>query len=120
VTLPAWVKGTAMLAVTFAAGALAGVGYERRRPPTHQEGMDAHHVLRRLRDQLGLDSAQENAIATILARRQRMVDSTWHAMQPHVHATMDSTLQEVLGVLRPDQAAKYEKMVEAMHPRTPR
>jgi len=37
-----------------------------------------------------------------------------------VHATMDSTLQEVLGVLRPDQAAKYEKMVEAMHPRTPR
>ena len=74
--------------------------------------------MHRLKDELGLDSAQEKAIAAILARRQGAVDSTWHVLQPHVRATLDSTLREIVGVLRPDQAAKYRKMVETMHPGT--
>ena len=73
-------------------------------------------MLRHLTDQLGLDSAQQTAVALILARRQGTVDSTWHALQPHVRATMDSTLREILDVLRPEQAAKYRKLVETMHP----
>ena len=77
--------------------------------------MAPHHLTRRLKEELALDPAQEQAIAAILARRQGAVDSTWHAMQPHVHATLDSTLREILGVLRPDQSAKYRKMVESMH-----
>jgi hypothetical protein len=117
VTIPVWVKGTLLLAVTLAAGVVIGVGYERRRAPAHDPAvMDSHHVMQRLRHHLGLDSAQQQAIAAILARRQGTVDSTWHAMQPHVRATLDSTLQEIVGVLRPDQVAKYRKMVEAMHP----
>lgn len=105
-----------MLAVTLAAGVVIGVGYERRRTPAHEgAGMDSHHVMHRLKDDLGLDSAQQKAIAVIFARRQGAVDSTWHAVQPHVRATLDSTLQEIVEVLRPDQAAKYRKMVEAVH-----
>ena len=69
--LPVRVKGTVILGLTFTAGILAGVTYERRGPPAHHEsGIDAQHVLRRLRDQLGLDSTQESAVAAILARRQ--------------------------------------------------
>jgi hypothetical protein len=103
--------------VTLAAGVVIGVGYERRRTPAHDAaGMDSHHVMQRLRHYLALDTAQQKAIAVILARRQGTVDSTWHAMRPHVNATLDSTLQEIVGVLRPDQVAKYRKMVEAMHP----
>lgn len=118
-TVPAWVKGTLLLAVTFTAGVVTGVGYERRHTPAHGAARtDAHHVMRRLTDELGLDSAQGQAIAAILARRQGTVDSTWHAMQPHVHAALDSTLQEILGVLRPEQVAKFRKMVDAMHPGT--
>lgn len=119
-TVPAWVKGMLVLAVTLTAGVVIGVGYERRRPPAHDAGgMGAHHVMHRLQDDLGLDSAQHEAIAAILARRQGAVDSTWHAMRPHVRATLDSTLQEIVAVLRPDQVAKYRRMVEAMHPRMP-
>ena len=116
-TVPAWLKGSILLAVVFAAGIAIGAGFERRRAPDHGPArMDSHHLMQRLRDDLALDSAQEQAISLILARRQRTIDSTWHMVQPHVHATMDSTLQEVVNVLRPEQAAKYGKLMTAMHP----
>jgi hypothetical protein len=121
VTMPVWLRGTLLLALTFTAGVATGVGYERRRMPAHEAArMDSRHVLLRLKQHLDLDSAQQQAIAAILARRQGTVDSTWHALQPHVDAALDSTLREVLRVLRPDQAAKHRKMMEARHPRTPR
>lgn len=119
-TVPAWVKGALLLTVTLSAGIAIGVGYERRRAPAHDSArMGAHHLLHRLAGDLGLDSAQHQAIAAIFARRQGTVDSTWHAMQPHVRATLDSTLREIALVLRPDQAAKYRRMVETVHPRLP-
>ena len=120
-TVPAWAKGVVLLAVTLTAGVAIGVGYERRRASAHDSvRIDAHHVMHRLKDDLGLDSAQQKAITAILHRRQGSVDSTWHAMQPRLHATLDSTQQEIMGVLRPDQVAKYRKLVNAAHPRTPR
>ena len=116
-TAPAWVRGALLLAVTFSAGVSVGVSYQRRSAPAHEAaGRNSHHVMQRLRHHLGLDSAQYTAIAAILARRQGTVDSTWHAMQPRVHATLDSALQEIVGVLRPDQLARHRKMLEAMHP----
>lgn len=115
-TVPPWVKGTLLLAATLAAGVVIGVGYERRRAPSHEASAIAtHHVMRRLGHELGLDSAQHRAIAEIFARRQGVVDSTWQVVQPHVRATMDSTLREIVGVLRPDQVAKYRRIVETRH-----
>lgn len=108
-------KGTFLLALTLVTGIAIGAGYERRRAPSH-EAAGPHHMLGRLKDQLDLDSAQESAIGAILARRQSVVDSTWHVLQPHVRATMDSTLREIVGVLRPEQAAKYRQMVGKLHP----
>lgn len=113
--MPAWLKGTVLLALTLAAGIAIGMGYERRRMPSH-EPSESHHMLEGLRQRLKLDSTQVTAIAAILARRQGVVDSTWHVLQPHVRATMDSTLREIMGVLRPDQAAKYREMVGKRHP----
>lgn len=118
-TVPVWLKGTSLLAVTLIAGVIIGVGYERHRTPAHHaDGTDSHHLMRHLNDYLDLDSAQHKAIARILARRQAAVDSTWHTMQPHVRATLDSTLREIAGVLRPDQMAKFRKIVETRHPGT--
>jgi len=113
-TVPTWVKATLLLAMTMGAGVVTGVVYERNRATEHRAGMD--HLLDRLTHQLNLDSAQRASVAAILARRQGAVDSTWHALQPHVRATLDSTLREIVDVLRPDQAATYRKMVESMHP----
>ena len=120
-TVPAWVKGALLLAITLAAGIAIGIGYERRRAPAHEaSAMQSHDVLHRITHELELDSTQREAIAAILARRQGTVDSTWHAMRPHVRATLDSTLAEIVGILRPDQVARYREMIEARHPPTPR
>jgi hypothetical protein len=115
--VPVWVKATVMLVVTFAAGVAIGVAYERSRTPMH-EMTGTHHMMQRLTNDLGLDPAQQQSIAAIFARRQATIDSTWHELQPHVRAAMDSTLREIVDVLRPEQAAKYRKLVETRHPGT--
>ena len=114
-TLPAWAKGTFLLALTLATGIALGVAYEQRRTSSHSRS-EPHHMLDRLNDQLGLDSEQRAAIAAIFARRQHSVDSTWHELQPHVRATMDSTLREVSAVLRPEQVVKFRGMIGRLHP----
>jgi hypothetical protein len=116
-SMPAWAKGTLVLVVTFAAGLAAGLSYNRHRPPEHRPpGNAAEHLTQRLHEELALDSAQQAAVAAIFARRQSVVDSTWHVMRPLVHATLDSTLREVAGVLRPEQLARYREMMGRMHP----
>lgn len=116
-TVPAWVRGMLVLLVTLAAGIVLGVSIERRRVPRHEAGGgDPHHLIRRLNERLQFDSVQYVAVSAILARRQGAIDSTWRAMRPRMHATLDSTLREIAGVLRPDQLAKYRRMVQAMHP----
>jgi hypothetical protein len=115
--MSARVKGMLLLGTTLLAGVLIGMSYERHRAPAHGDTQArAHHLMHRFDQELGLDSAQHAAITAILARRQGTVDSTWHAVRPHVRATLNATLQEIAGVLKPDQAAKYRKMVEVMHP----
>ena len=116
-TIPTWAKGTLLLAVTFAGGVVIGVSYERQQVSVHGPvGLDAHDALHRLAGDLNLDPAQQQAITEIFSRHQKEVDATWRAMQPHVRATLDSTHQEVLSVLRPEQAAKFRTMMETMHP----
>jgi hypothetical protein len=115
--VPAWMRGSLLLALTLAAGFALGVAYERYLPAAHEPvGMGAREVMHHFTRELDLDSAQQATIAQILARRQGEVDSTWHAVQPRVRATLDLTQQEIAGVLRPDQLAKFRRMLEAQHP----
>jgi hypothetical protein len=117
VTIPSWVRGTLLLAATFAGGVAAGVGYERRHLPAHEAvGSDAHEAMHRLVRDLDLDSAQQQAISEVIARHQKDVDATWHAMQPHVRATLESTHEEIAGILRPEQAVKFRRLIQTMHP----
>jgi hypothetical protein len=105
-----------LLAIVFAAGVMAGVAYDRRQASGHDSlAVDTHDVMHHLARELDLDAAQQQAIAEILARRQREVDSTWHEVEPHVRATLDSTQQEIARVLRADQLSKYQEMTAAAH-----
>lgn len=115
--VPAWVKGTLLLAMTLVAGVAIGVAYERHRTAAHEGvAMEAHDAMHRFTRALDLDAAQQAAIAQILARHQGELDSAWHAVRPHVRATLDSAHQEIVGVLRPDQVVRYRQMMEAAHP----
>ena len=114
---PAQLKGTLLLVVTFAGGLAAGIYYERRHAPAPPAvALSAHDAMHRLVRDLDLDSAQQQAISEIIARHQKDVDATWHAMQPHVRSTLESLHNEVAAVLQPEQAVKFRKMMETMHP----
>jgi hypothetical protein len=111
-----WMRGSLLLALTLAAGFALGVAYERYRPAAHEPvGMGAREVMHHFTRELDLDLAQQATIAQILARRQGEVDSTWHAVQPRVRATLDLTQKEIAEVLRPDQLEKYKRLMEAQH-----
>lgn len=114
--MPAWLRATLLLCVTLIAGVALGVGYERRRGMTHDMSSGhAEHMIQQITRDLDLDSIQRDTVAKIFARRQSAIDSAWSAVQPRVHASIDSTLREIAGVLRPDQLAKYRRMVEGRH-----
>jgi hypothetical protein len=117
VSLPAGVRAALVLAVTLAAGIAVGVAYERHRAATQQPiRMEAHDAMHHFARELHLDAAQQAAVAQILARHQGEIDSTWHTVQPHVRSTLDSTMQEIAGVLRPDQLPRFRTMTERAHP----
>lgn len=116
-SVPAWARGSLLLALTFVAGLAIGAGYERRhlgQPAT--VSVEAHDVMQRLTGNLDLDSTQQQAIAAVLARHQSEVDSTWHAMQPHLRADLDSMQQEIGALLRPDQLRRFQDMLRGAHP----
>src|SRR5262249_9302668 len=105
-----------LLAIAFASGTVVGVTYERRQATSSGSAIiSTHDAMHHLERELDLDPVQRQAISEILARHQGEVDATWHAVQPRVRATLDSTSQEILTVLRPDQAVKYRQMTERTH-----
>jgi hypothetical protein len=117
--LQAWVRGTILLVATFAGGVAAGIGYERQQSARDHRAMSpsSHDALHRLSVELSLDADQRRAISEIFARHQKDIDSTWHALQPHVRAAMDATHHEVLAILKPGQAGKFKQLVGTMHSR---
>jgi Spy/CpxP family protein refolding chaperone len=109
--VPVAVKGSLLLVLVFTAGVASGVLYERRQErPHHAVPGDVHDLLENLTRELDLTATQQQLIDQILARHQRDVDSNWHAMRPRVHAALDATVQEIVAVLTPEQAAKFRKL----------
>src|SRR5262249_36625104 len=115
-TVPSSVRGTLLLVLVFIAGVAAGIVYERQQNYAHENGpADAHTLLHRLAGELQLSPSQQDAINQILARHQKDVQSTWHDMQPRVHAALDAAEQEIVGVLTPEQAARFRQLAGMHH-----
>src|SRR5262245_7079841 len=115
-TLPLALRGTLLLVLVFAAGAASGIIYEGRDVGRHHAvPADTHDVLHGLTAELELTVAQQEAINRILVRHQQDVDATWHTMQPRVHAALDAAIEEIVGVLTPEQAAKFRKQMPPRH-----
>jgi len=112
-----WIALVLLLVVTLAAG--FGLGYVHARHHTEVRvlpAIDLRHLMHRLEHQLDLDSAQSAQIAVILARRQVVIDSLWGTLRPLVRGALDTTLIEMIAVLREDQKAKMRGMVAELHP----
>ena len=114
----AWVRGAFLLVIVLAAGVALGIWYERHALASAAAGspMEPARMMEVFDRELGLDSAQHAGVARVLAQRQAQIDSAWSALRPAVRAAVDSTQMEIAILLRPDQRAKFMKLLSVSHP----
>lgn len=115
-----------VLIVTFVAGALMGVAFERvlaADPPVRVERdarADRDGGKNRdddrspfapdgpLDQRLDLSAEQHARIDSLLARQRERYDSIMHSMRPVLRATYDSTNAAIRSVLTPEQQTEFE------------
>src|SRR5262249_53360590 len=115
-TVPTAVRGALLLVLVFVGGVASGILFERQQSPRHDSASaDTHTLLRRLATELDLTPAQQETIDQILVRPQKDRESTWHEMQPRVHAALDAAEKEIVTVLTPEQAAKFRQLTGRHH-----
>lgn len=115
-------RATISLIAVLVLGVAVGVGGDRlwlmRMQPASMSAsmaMEPASLVREMDRRLELDSAQHTAIAAILARHQRVVDSMWARIRPALHAGIDSSQREILDVLHPDQRGPYLSWLATAH-----
>ena len=113
-------RATISLIAALVLGAATGVGGDRlwlmrTTPASMSMSMEPSSLVKEMDRRLDLDSAQHTAIAAILARHQKVVDSMWARLRPALHAGIDSSQREILGVLHPDQRGPYLSWLAAAH-----
>ena len=112
-----WVALVLMILVTLSAGFGLGLFYARQHVEVRVlPAINLAHLMHRLKHQLALDSVQSAQIEVILARRQVAIDSLWGTLRPQVRGALDTTLIEMIAVLRDDQKVKLRGMIAELHP----
>jgi hypothetical protein len=112
-----WIALVLLLLVTLSAGFGLGIVYDRHHVQVRVlPAINLAHLTHRLQHQLELDSAQSAQVAVILARRQIAIDSLWGTLRPQVRGALDTTLIELIAVLRDDQKEKLRGFIAEMHP----
>jgi Spy/CpxP family protein refolding chaperone len=119
--------GTALLLVTFVAGALAGAATERvtRADDTAHPQPRATNQMRgglsrlladeQFAQQLALTAEQRAAIKTILERRDREAKNFWSQAEPRLKSLGEATKAEIKQVLTPEQVTSLETEMAKRH-----
>src|SRR5574341_2333423 len=112
----------ALLAAVFAAGAVAGWGFQAWADSRHGErrgggarGPDA--IVDYLSRELTLTPAQRGSVRGIFARHKPEMDGLWQAVHPRFDSIRMMTRAEINAQLTPEQQARYRRLIEAMDQR---
>jgi Spy/CpxP family protein refolding chaperone len=99
-------------AALFAAGAFAGVAWERARTaqPKLRIQVDRGDARIESFEELGLTDAQRRRIEQVFARAQPRTDAVLREMLPRLRAVTDSVNAEVQAVLTPEQRRKLGRL----------
>jgi Spy/CpxP family protein refolding chaperone len=106
--------GLAVLALTFAVGALAGAATMQVVGADEPRALDRPGYGRRtseLFDRLDLTPAQRVEVDRILERRRAQMEQFWTEHRPLLRGIADSARAEVLEVLTPEQRAREEQFM---------
>jgi Spy/CpxP family protein refolding chaperone len=101
-----------VFAALFAAGAAAGIAWERTRAETpmfrvHVNGGDARIDAL---EELGLTDAQRRRIEQVFARAQPRTDAALRETLPRLRAVTDSINAEIQAVLTPEQRRRLGRV----------
>lgn len=117
--------GTALLLVTFVAGALAGAATERVTraddTPAPQRGRPMRGGFNRLlqddrfAQELQLTQEQRTQINEIIARRDAQAKKVWSEAEPRLKAVGEETRAEIQGLMTPEQVQKLEAEMAKRH-----
>ncbi|HZI10927.1 MAG TPA: periplasmic heavy metal sensor [Myxococcus sp.] len=100
-----WLSG-ALLAATFAAGLITGVGAAVTwgSPPPHRGGPEAFPS-----KELGLSAEQEAQVRDVFARHQPRMDALVQEVVPRMRALSGDIEAELLQVLTEEQRRRFER-----------
>ncbi|HEX2191531.1 MAG TPA: hypothetical protein VHG51_21645 [Longimicrobiaceae bacterium] len=107
-----------LLALTFAAGGLAGMALEEALGLDWFDFLD-EDVRRddRLLAGMGLSAEQRREVERILDRQEDRLEAYWAARFPEMEAIVAGSYDEVRAVLTPGQREVFDRRVEALGPR---
>ncbi len=121
------ILGISVLSAVFVAGALAGAASgrlldarEASAAPGDPPAAAAEKTCgerKRLVDQIDLDPAQRAQVDSIVERRRAQREDFWNNEGRRMRAIMDSTREEIRGVMNPTQRAEYDRLVAAQRAR---
>lgn len=106
----------AILAVTFAAGMLAGAAYSRvlgadePERPAERRQQPRWRGERGILDSLDLTSEQRARIDSIAAAGRRRTDSLWQVDGARIRTAVDSTRAAIRTVMTAEQRTEYERI----------
>ena len=114
--------GTALLVVTFVAGALAGAaamrvvsaegpedGHEDDRPKFG--GPRGFMLDEHIADEVGLSTEQRERVRAILEKRDREAKEMWESIEPRFHEFGRTVRTEIGAVLTPSQQKKLDAAI---------
>ncbi len=104
-----------LLALAFALGGLAGgaatmLAERGAHPEGPREGGPQGYV-NMLKAELDLSAEEQQVVGGILKRHEPAMDSIWQMVRPQFEAERQAVRREVRAVLKPDQAAKYDRLI---------
>lgn len=115
-------QGITLLIVTFVAGVLAGMAFERLRAPqlTFPAGREPGLGMMRpfgpdrlppMFEELDLTAEQQEQIRDILEQSRPRTEELLDSMLPRLRAVTDSVRNEIHAVLTPEQAVKLDSLM---------
>ncbi|MGD8700755.1 MAG: hypothetical protein PVJ43_15770 [Gemmatimonadales bacterium] len=121
-------QGITLLVVTFVAGALAGMAFERIRAPQPTFPAGGEPGLGMMRpfgpdrlppmfEELDLTAEQQAQIRDIIELSKPRTEELLDSMLPRLRAVTDSVRDEIHAVLTPEQAVKLDSLMADMRGR---
>jgi Spy/CpxP family protein refolding chaperone len=113
-----------VVAMTFAAGLVAGIAADRMYLVAHERVLPpggirflARHMVRRLDRSLDLTDVQEAQVRAIVDRRTGRMMVKWDEVHTAFHEEFGAAHSEIAAVLTPEQRQKFARMQARWHGR---